>query len=320
MEPITKTGSNALGGSVFAKFIKVFTAAFILFLALVWKIPTGVRYYGYGLIREVVKAHTIIGTWGMAKLTSEHFYVKFKPEDRAGAKLALETAEHFYHPVMEDFGFMTDTRIPIIIYTSRDELNKSFGWEANESAIGVYWTGTIRVLAPGVWIDETEPGRIRETFISSGPMAHELTHLVVDYLAGGNYPRWFTEGVAQYEEYKLTGFEFNDPAGSLRQPLYTMKALTDDFDALPNQSLAYRESLAAVRYIVYRCGEEALYDLIKKLGRGLDFGRALEEATGMDEALFELLWQDQVLQVEPEFKEGACPNESEAGNKSCSIN
>ena len=43
-------------------------------------------------------------------------------------------------------------------------------------------------------------------YFKEGPMVHEYTHLVVDELTGGNYSRWFTEGVAQYVEQQVTGY------------------------------------------------------------------------------------------------------------------
>ncbi len=272
--------------------VKIMLAGFILAAVLMCKLPPAFRCYCYGAVREIMRIYTVIGTWRMEKIVSEHFYVKFKPGDRAGAELALETAERFYRPVAEDFDFSFRARIPVIIYSSREELNKSFGWEAKENAIGVYWAGTIRVLSPEAWIGEKDPDRAEEIFIKSGPMVHEFAHLIVDYLAGGNYPRWFTEGVAQYEEYKLTGFEFENAAGSLKQTLYSMQELTRDFDSLPNQSLAYRESFAAVRYIVCFYGEEALTGLIKELRDGKDFNQGIQNVLGLDDAGFETLWQE----------------------------
>lgn len=279
-------------GYSFSSAVKMLLAGFVLAVVLLHKLPPALRYYCYSAVRELIKVHAVIGAWHMEKLTSEHFYIKFKPGERAGAELALETAERFYHPVAKGFGFTARARIPIIIYSCREELNKSFGWEAKENAIGVYWAGTIRVLTPEAWIGEEEPGLVADVFTSSGPMIHEFAHLIVDYMTGGNYPRWFTEGVAQHEEYKQTGFEFRDAAGSLNQPLYSMQELAGDFDNLPNQSLAYRESFAAVRYIVSRYGEEVLLDLIKELRDGKDFNRAMQNILGLDEAGFEARWQE----------------------------
>ncbi len=286
-------------GASWFRVMRALAAAFILLAALFWNIPAGIKSYSYAAIRELVKVHTILGTWHLEKLTSEHYYIKFRPEDRVEAELVLDTAEFFYRPVTEEFNFTPRGRIPIILYSSREALNKSFGWEADESAMGVYWAGAIRVLSPGVWVEQQEAGRIAEVFKTAGPMAHELTHLVVDYLTGGNYPRWFTEGVAQYEEYKLTGFEFQDATSSLKPPFYSMRDLTERFDQLPNQTKAYGESLAAVRFIVSYAGDPALHQLIAELGQGMDFNQAAAKVLRLDEAQFEAGWQDWAMTKAP---------------------
>ncbi|MCG9968339.1 hypothetical protein L9W92_09770 [Pelotomaculum terephthalicicum JT] len=267
------------------KLLGFFTTAVIIVTALFLKLPAGAKFYGYGAIRELMKTHAVIGTWGMDKISSEHFYIRFLPDKRAEAELVLAVAEQFYGPVRADFGYSTRGKIPIILYSSKEELNKSFGWEAKESAMGVYWAGTIRVLSPAVWAGGVEPERIKEKFISSGPMAHELTHLMVDYLTGGNYPRWFTEGVAQYEDYKLTGFVIGDQAGLPGQQHYSIEELEADFDSLPEQAQAYKDSFAAVDYIAQKYGEDALRELIDELGRGHSLSQAMENVLNVD------MWQ-----------------------------
>lgn len=272
------------------KPLQFFTVIFIIFTTIFLRFPAGVKFYGYGVIRELMKAHVVIGAWGMEKITSEHFCIRFWPEARAEAELVLEVAEQFYHPVTGDFFYSPRGRIPLILYSSREELNKCFGWEAKESAMGVYWGGTIRVLSPQVWIGDTDAGRVREKFISCGPVVHELTHLMVDYLTGGNYPRWFTEGVAQYEDYKITGFMISESVESTIQPMYSLKELAVNFDGLPDQTLAYKQSFAAVYYIVETYGEGALQALIKELGKGKDLSRAMENVLQINLRQFEKEW------------------------------
>lgn len=300
MKPVTThsivsgDADTASRGGSLLKAVKILTAAFILIGTFLWKIPAAAKSYSYWTVREIFKTYTVAGTWDMDKLTSEHFYVKFRPEDRDGAALVLETAEYFYRPVTEDFGYTPRARVPIILHSFKAELNRSFGWEAKESAIGVYYAGAIRVLAPQSWIYEDGPSSVKETFVSSGPMAHEFTHLMVDYLTGGNYPRWFTEGMAQYEEYKLTGFTFNDPAG-VNHSIYSMKDIAENFDDLPNQSLAYKEAFAAVRYIAGVYGEKTLHDLIKSLGDGMEFENAMQKHLNIDYAELEKCRREWVL-------------------------
>ncbi|MDF9407022.1 hypothetical protein L7E55_01380 [Pelotomaculum isophthalicicum JI] len=270
----------------------LFTTVFIIVTAMFLKLPAGVRFYGYGAIRELMKVHTVMGTWGMNKISSEHFCVRFLPDKRAEAEMVLEVAEQFYRPVRADFCYSTRGKIPVILYSSKEELNKSFGWEAKESAMGVYWAGTIRVLSPEVWAGDVDEGQVKDKFISSGPMAHELTHLMVDYLTGGNYPRWFTEGVAQYEDYKLTGFVIGDPAASPGRQLYSMEELGASFDSLPDQAMAYQESFAAVYYIVQFYGEDVLYELIGELGQGCSLSQAMENVLNLNIMQFEKEWRN----------------------------
>lgn len=290
MKPVTTqnivsgNADTASRGGALLKAVKILTAAFVLISAFIWKVPAAARTYSYWTVRETLKVYTVAGAWDMEKLTSEHFYVKFRPENRGDAVLVLETAEYFYRPVTEDFGYTPRARVPIILHSSKTELNKCFGWEAKESAIGVYYAGVIRALAPQSWIYEDGPDSIKEVFVNSGPMAHEFTHLMIDYLTGGNYPRWFTEGMAQYEEYKLTGFTFNDPAGAVNHSLYSMKDIAGNFDDLPNQSLAYKEAFAAVRFIAGEYGEKTLHDLIRSLGTGMDFENAMQKHLKLDYA------------------------------------
>ncbi|OPX84490.1 MAG: hypothetical protein A4E53_04274 [Pelotomaculum sp. PtaB.Bin104] len=271
--------------------IKVISASLVLFIALLCKIPAGVKFHGYGTVREFIKVYTMLKDWRSEEIYSEHFRVRFMPGNRAEAELVLEATEFFYYPVMKDFNYSPRTRIPVIIYSSREALNKSFGWDAKENAMGVYWAGTIRVLSPRAWAGGADMDKLKETFFSSGPVAHELTHLVVDYLTGGNYPRWFTEGVAQYEEYKLTGFVFRNTADLLRQSHYSIGEL-DDFDNLPNQAQAYSESFSAVLYIVQNYGEDTLMELFNKLGEGNNFSEAMEKAMGINVQEFDLKWQE----------------------------
>ncbi|MDD4169754.1 MAG: peptidase MA family metallohydrolase [Desulfotomaculaceae bacterium] len=272
--------------------IKILSFALVLIITLLWRLPACAKYYGYGTIREFMIFYTVHKEWRSEEITTKHFRVRFMPGNQAEAELVLEAAEHFYSPVTADFRFSPRTKIPIILYSSRETLNKSFGWDAKENAMGVYWAGTIRVVSPLTWADDNDAGKLKEIFFSSGPMAHELTHLVVDYLTGGNYPRWFTEGVAQYEEYKLTGYIVKGAAGSLRQRHYSIGELTTDFDKLPDQTLAYGESLAAVQYIVQNFGEDILLELIHKLGEGYSLSYAMENSMGINLQVFEERWQE----------------------------
>lgn len=266
-------------------------AALVLTAAFFMKIPNAIRTGTYHIFRETFKYKAVWTTRNFEAVSGDNFMVRYTPGYEQDAHLVLDTAEYFYKPIAEKYGFSHKFKIPVIVYPSRLELNRNFGWPANESAMGVYWTGVIRVLTPGLWVVAEDSREYRDTFMGSGPMAHEFAHLVVDYITGGNYTRWFTEGIAQYEEYLLTGFEFDDPGANLDQPLYRLDQMDLYFDNLPNQGLAYRQSLLAVRYIVEVHGEDKLKAILASLGQGNKMERALTLELGLDMKNFELNYQ-----------------------------
>lgn len=271
--------------------------AFMIVLLLHLGPPPALVGSGYGVVRELLKVQTVLGAWEMDKMFSEHFGVWFAPEKRAEAELILEVAEQVYFPVRDDFDYSPRGKIPIILYSTAEELNKSFGWEAKGSAMGVYWAGAIRVLSPSAWAGDItlEQEQVRKKFIDAGPMAHELTHLMVDYLTGGNYPRWFTEGVAQYEDYKLTGFMIPKPVSAAGGGFYSFAELETNFDHLPDQVLAYWQSWSLIDFIVQTHGEDALHALIAELGRGKSLSAAMESVLHTDLEQYTINWQENYI-------------------------
>lgn len=276
------------------KFIKplgIVVAALVLLAAFFTRIPSFIKNGTYNLAREGLREKALWTTRDMATLTGQHFIVRYTDSNKKDAELVLKTAEQFYAPIAQKYGYNGPGKIPVIVYPTRSELNRNFGWPANESAMGVYWAGVIRVLSPSVWVTNQEPQQYQETFEKSGPMAHEFTHLVVDYMTGGNYTRWFTEGMAQYEEYRLTGFEFNEPTASLDQPLYTLSEMDRNFDNLTNQALAYRQSFLAVRYIAENYGESSLKSILNNLAQGKNMDQAIQSSLGIEMSQFEQNYQ-----------------------------
>lgn len=238
--------------------------------------PNAPKNIAYKVLRDYVRVSMNWKTRNWSEMQGKYVLVKYRPEDAEVAKLVLETAEEAYAPVNAALEHEPPGIIPIILYPDASSLNKSFGWAADESAMGVYWAGVIRVLSPTSWIESPD---IEERFKSDGPMAHEYAHLVVDYVAHGNYPRWLTEGIAQRVERELTGFEM-----ALTGPMeiYPISDMDAKFDLLPNQSAAYRQSLAMVDYLVNQYGEDALKEILTQLGKGRTLNGAFKEIIGIN--------------------------------------
>ena len=118
--------------------------------------------------------------------------------------MVMDEAERVYRPLGEFFDCLPNDRVPILIYPDRVSLNRIFGWGNDESAMGVYWAGVIRILSPrSGW----KICRLTTTtgVPGQGPMGPRIHSPAGGLQTAGNYPRWLTEGLAQYAESALLG-------------------------------------------------------------------------------------------------------------------
>ncbi|HUW64472.1 MAG TPA: hypothetical protein VMW83_07215, partial [Spirochaetia bacterium] len=231
---------------------------------------------------------TVYGYPGYLTMTGKNVVVRYRPGDQADAGLVLAGAEEYYGRVMADFGVSPTGRVPVVVYPTATSLNNSFGWAGDLNAMGAYWAGVIRVVAPSTWIDVGSPQVERDIFFDEGPMAHELTHFAVDELTGGNCPRWLQEGLAQWEEMQLTGFQLPPPDSGT---WYSMDDLSNHFDSLTDQSAAYYQSLAAVTYMYKHFGPDQVTNLLHRLRAGESMEQAMSGTLGEKPADFAVQYQ-----------------------------
>ncbi|MBS4025569.1 MAG: hypothetical protein KGZ96_07835 [Clostridia bacterium] len=208
--------------------------------------------------------------------------VYFLEEDRDAAAIVLAVSEAAIREVNQILNHQLTGKIPVMVYPDRLALNKSFGWESDVSAMGAYWAGVVKVLSPFAWIEGEDQQLIAEEFKYSGPVVHEYVHLVVDEKTRGNYTRWFTEALAQYWEREITGFQFDSPEGDLHQELYPLIKMDRQFDNLPNQALAYSQSLAIADFLYQEYSHLQVEQLLVELGKGLSMSQALFNSIGLD--------------------------------------
>ena len=230
----------------------------------------------------MVGQETYFRTASWEEVTTAHYRIKYTDVDRDEVPLVADAAEKAYASVSASMGNEPGQVTTLVIYPDSRSLAASFGWDKDQKALGVYWGGTIRVLSPQAWLSGNNQ---EERFIKEGPMVHEFTHLMVDEMTHGNYNRWWTEGIAQYTERKITGFEFADPPQAEQQKFYTLDDLEKKFDNL-NQSVAYWESLKAVDFIVNNYGEQSIYNIMDNLATGDSMAKAVEKALGIDYQAF----------------------------------
>lgn len=258
------------------------TASLILVMLLLAVLV--VTRYSNVLLKVVVGQEINLKTAHFSVTETEHFKIKYTAVDQDYVPMISQASEQAYQSVSQVFGREPQGKTVIVVYPDSESLAASFGWDRDQKAMGVYWGGSIRILSPREWVGSVES---EETFAREGPMVHEFAHLMVDEITRGNYNRWWTEGVAQYVEKNITGFEFADPfAGGKTPCYYELDSLESSFDNL-DQQVAYWQSLKMVEYLVDEYGQDCLFDIMKYLGQGLNMKQALENALGVDYSSFE---------------------------------
>lgn len=178
----------------------------------------------------------------------------------AGHSRQLAQLEAAYNRVTADLGVEPPGPVPLVLHGERSTLEEYAGRAAG-TASGVYAAGVVHLL----WQEDLR-----------GPLAHELTHYLLDLVAPGRVPRWFQEGLAQLEEYRVTGKVLYDPTLAPRVPSVR---LDREFDRLPDQ-VAYGASLSLVLLLYHEGGDGVLRRVVGALSEGVPFARAVRLCWG----------------------------------------
>lgn len=230
------------------------------------------------LVRCIAGQQIGLKTADFYQRETPHFIIKYTGADSGDIDLAAHASEYAYHAVTGFFKLEPRGKTMIIVYPDTASLARSFGWDRNQKAEGVYWAGSIRVISPEYWQEET----LTDEDLPAGPLVHEFAHLMVDERTGGNYNRWWTEGIAQYTEKKITGFQFEEPfADNQEIKILPLSVLNKNFDNHQGP-VAYWQSLKIVEYIAYNYGEDKLFIIMDNLKQGDNIKTAISKALGVN--------------------------------------
>lgn len=211
-----------------------------------------------------------------------HFLIYYQGPHRREARLIARLVRAAYPFESQNLAVRIRNPIPVVIANTTAALNRSVGLPAADDNLGLYWEGVIRVLSPDGWLGPS-PTAFAE-YGADGPVAHELGHALLNLKAEGNYPAWFNEGVAQWEDWKVTGYRWITAQNSLSGPLYSWAQLTHSFYRLPNQALAYREGLAMVTFLLEHGSTATWHRFLGQLASGIAFSQALRAVYGYSSA------------------------------------
>ncbi|WP_053955055.1 hypothetical protein [Inediibacterium massiliense] len=242
----------------------------IILIGIIFLLSSGIVYrnvlkvYAYPALKKVQQELILFKTKDYKVRETSHFIIRYDLEDESVIDLVAKASEEHYNQVCNAFSYYPKEKTVVIVYEDPEKLMKNSFLKKGEPPMGVYLASTIQILSPKVWVPKDQD--IEDTFLNQGPMVHEFTHLIVDDIAKGNYPLWFTEGMALYQEYVQTGYSWGEGI-SFDGKEYTMEQLTNDFGEL-DQTLAYKESFEIVKSMAQKDGFERLHDILYALGKG----------------------------------------------------
>lgn len=236
----------------------------ILWLVFLWIFLAGIaRKYQEDFINNNLQnkyqANASYSEWRMQE--GEYAVVYYR-ENVQEAQMVLDLADSYFPMIAKDFNWNRKEVVKYVLYDNREEMRKALHMKPSEQLpMGAYYHGVAAVLSPSLWTQGDEDWQKAEEFIENGPVVHEMIHFAMDETANGEYPHWFSEGVALYYEKKYTGFEWSADVREKSKAI-AMEELYHKFDAI-EPDLAYRKSYDWVNGFVGVYGEEALQELIK---------------------------------------------------------
>lgn len=233
---------------------------------------------------DIVETRARLATW--PQLTNAHFRIYYASGQQQEAGWVLEALDRALPYEEQNLAVTPHGRLTVVVYPSQAAMNEAVGVNPSANNIGYDYAGVIDILSPKTWLPN------RQAFLAQGPAPHELGHALLNLKADGDYPAWFNEGVAQYEDWRTTGYQWITASNHLSGPLYSMSQLTGNFYDLSNQSRAYREGLALVKYLEQRQGVKGFHQFLQDLENGQSFTGALESQyhIASENALFSA-WQ-----------------------------
>lgn len=217
----------------------------------------------YPVVRHIEKARILRYAKDFEILETQNFIIRYEKEDEEYAKLTASIADKYYESICNMYEYIPSSKSDVIIYKDEKGFIENLRFNRGSTPIGVYYSGVINILSPGIWIQDTE--NLEEIYEHNGPVLHEFTHLLIDDITRGNYPMWLTEGLALYTEYKFTGFEWQDYNHD--EHMITLEDLDKRFDDI-DQNIAYRKSFEVVKGISDTWGFEKMRHMLDILGKG----------------------------------------------------
>jgi hypothetical protein len=208
---------------------------------------------------------------------TKSFKIRYHNEDRAVLARYLEpTMERAFADMVKRYGFTPKTPVVLELYADKNDYGIRTVGLPDIGALGVCFGQVITAMSPA-------NGDINWGMV----LWHELGHVFAIQLSNSRVPRWFTEGLSEYE----TLIARPDWRRENDQDLYgamsngslpSIGDLNSEFMQPDSQAVvvAYFQSAVTIEYLVQTYGFPKIVEALKMFGKGKETPEVLKAITG----------------------------------------
>ena len=209
--------------------------------------------------------------------TTKSFRIRYHNEEKPVFSRYLEPAmEKAFADMVRRYGFSPKHPVTLELYADRTDYGIRTVGLPDLGALGVCFGQVITAMSPAT-------GDINWGMV----MWHELGHVFAIQLSNSRVPRWFTEGLSEYEtliaQPSWRRENDNDLYGAmLNGTLPSIGALNSEFMQPDTNAVvvAYYQSAVTIEYIVQTYGFPKIVDALKLFGKGKETPEVLKVITG----------------------------------------
>ncbi|HWO22794.1 MAG TPA: tetratricopeptide repeat protein [Kofleriaceae bacterium] len=209
--------------------------------------------------------------------TTKSFRIRYHNDEKAVFSRFLEpTMEKAFADMVRRYGYAPKTPVTLELYADREDYGIRTVGLPDIGALGVCFGQVVTAMSPA-------NGDINWGMV----LWHELAHVFAIQLSNSRVPRWFTEGLSEYEtliarpEWRREND--NDLYGAmLHGTLPSIGALNSEF-MQPDQNaviVAYYQSAVTIEYLVQTYGFPKIVEALKLFGKGKESPEVLQLITG----------------------------------------
>ncbi len=226
-------------------------------------------------------------------LPSKHFKLRYHNEEKQVLhRYMAPLLDRAFEDMVARYGYKPPTPLTLELYNEPDHYSVRTVGLPNLGALGVCFGSVITALSPST-------GDVNWGMV----LWHELAHVFAIQMSRSRVPRWFTEGLSEYEtliarpEWRREN-DVDVWTAMEEGRLPSVAELNYNFMKADVQEVvvAYHLSSVVIEYIAQTWGFPKIVDALKLFGQGKETPEVIEKITGLKVAAFDARFR-QYLEV-----------------------